>query len=261
MVTGKHLELGIDRSVATITLCRPEKRNAVGTGLLHELGAALDAIRSDGQLRAVIVTGSGPVFSAGADIAEMSAMPGRDEFRRFLELIQGTFTALERLAVPTIAAVNGPAYGGGCELALACDFRLLAEGASLGVPEVKIGALPGAGGSQRLAHALPPAIARQMILLGDPLPAADCLRFGLANAVVPADRLLDTTRAWAERLCALPPLAVQAGKTLAYLGHNTDLASGMEAERLTVTSLFETADRAEGMQAFLEKRPPTFTGH
>ena len=156
--------------------------------------------------------------------------------------------------------MNGSAYGGGCELALACDFRLLAEGGSLGVPEVKIGALPGAGGSQRLAHALPPAIARHMILFGDPLPADDCLRFGLVNAVVPADVLLDTARSWAQRLAALPPLAVQAGKTLAYLAHNVDLATGMEAERLTVTSLFETADRAEGMQAFLEKRPPTFTG-
>jgi enoyl-CoA hydratase/carnithine racemase len=259
-VTGKHLEFSVDRAMATITLCRPEKRNAIGTGFLHELNAALDAIRADDQIRVAVIAGSGAVFSAGADISEMSAMPGRQEFRRFLELIQGTFTALERLAVPTIAAVNGPAYGGGCELALACDFRLLAEEAALGVPEVKIGALPGAGGSQRLAHALPPAIARQLILLGDPLPAADCLRFGLANAVVPLDTLLDTTRAWAQRLCALPPLAVQAGKTLAYLAHNTDLASGMEAERLTVTSLFETADRAEGFRAFLEKRPPTFTG-
>ena len=259
-MTGRHLQLLVHDAVAEITLTRPEKRNAVSTAFLHELGDALGAIRNDASVRAVIVTGSGPVFSAGADIAEMSAMPGRQEFRRFLELIQGIFVSLERLAVPTIAAVNGPAYGGGCELALACDFRLLAEGASFGVPEVKIGALPGAGGSQRLAHALPPAIARQMIMLGDPLPAEDCLRFGLANAVVSPTALLDTARAWAQRLAALPPLAVQAGKTLSYLAHNTDLATGMEAERLTVTSLFETADRTEGMRAFLEKRPPAFTG-
>ncbi|MCA1846008.1 MAG: enoyl-CoA hydratase/isomerase family protein [Actinobacteria bacterium] len=259
-MTGNHLDLRLDGPTAEITLTRPERRNAVGTAFLHELDHALGAIRSAPSVRAVVITGSGPAFSAGADIAEMSAMPGRDEFRRFLELIQSTFASLERLAIPTIAALNGPAYGGGCELALACDFRLLAEGASLGVPEVKIGALPGAGGSQRLAHALPPAIARRMILLGDPLSADECIRFGLANAVVPADRLLDEARAWAARLAALPPLAVQAGKTLAYLAHNTDLATGMEAERLTVTSLFETADRAEGMRAFLEKRPPSFTG-
>jgi enoyl-CoA hydratase/carnithine racemase len=259
-MSDQYLDLHIDGPVAEITLCRPEKRNAVGTALLHELGGALETIRTSGHVRAVIVTGSGPLFSAGADIAEMTAMAGRDDFRRFLELIQSTYAALERLAVPTIAAVNGSAYGGGCELALACDFRLLVEGGSFGVPEVKIGALPGAGGSQRLAHALPPAIARQMILLGEPLPAEDCLRFGLVNAVVPADALLDTARSWAQRLATLPPLAVQAGKTLAYLAHNVDLATGMEAERLTVTSLFETADRAEGMQAFLEKRAPTFTG-
>ena len=259
-MSDRSLDLHIDGAVAEITLCRPDRRNALGTAVLQELAGAVASLRVEPGVRAVIVTGSGPVFSAGADIGEMTAMAGRDDFRRFLELIQGTFNALERLALPTIAAVNGPAYGGGCELALACDFRVLAVGATLGVPEVKIGALPGAGGSQRLAHALPPAVARRMIMLGDPLSAEECLHFGLANAVVPPDALLDTARSWARRFRDLPPLAVQAGKTLAYVAQNTDLASGMEAERLTVTSLFDTADRNEGMRAFLEKRAPTFTG-
>jgi enoyl-CoA hydratase/carnithine racemase len=257
---GEHLTSATADGVTEITLSRPDKLNAVSTPLLRELRAELDRVAADDDARAVIITGSGRAFSAGADIAEMSAMGERAEFRRFLELIQGTYASLETLAVPTIAAVNGAAFGGGCELALACDFRIMAEGAALAVPEVKIGALPGAGGSQRLGHTLPPAVARQMIILGDPLPAAECLRFGLANAVVPGDDLLETARVWARRLAALPPLAVQAGKTLAYVAHNTDLRTGMEAERLTVTSLFDTADRAEGMQAFLEKRPPKFTG-
>ena len=162
--------------------------------------------------------------------------------------------------MPTIAAINGAAFGGGCELALACDLRVMAEGAALGVPEVKIGALPGAGGSQRLGRSLPPAVARRMILLGDPLSADDCLRFGLVNEIAPLEKLLDVAGEWADRLAALSPLAVQAGKTLTYVAHNADLRTGMEAERLAVASLFDTHDRAEGMRAFVEKRPPIFTG-
>ncbi len=254
------LEYSCRNQIATVTLNRPNKLNAINPQMVHELRAVAGAVRADSTIRAVVFTGNGRAFSAGADIAELVRMAGPPEFFRFIEDIQTTYNAIEDLAVPTIAALNGLDYGGGCELALACDLRIMAEDATIGVPEIKIGALPGAGGTQRLSKMLAPAISKQMIYFGDPFPARDALRHGLVNTLVPKEQVLETAQAWAKRLTELPPLALTCGKMLVHAGMNADPKTGMEAARMAVGFLFGTEDRREGMGAFLEKRAALFRG-
>lgn len=254
------LQYSCRSQVATVTLNRPNKLNAINQRMVHELRAVAGAVRADSTIRAVVFTGGGRAFSAGADIAELVRMAGPPEFFRFIEDIQTTYNAIEDLAVPTIAALNGLAYGGGCELALACDLRIMAEDATIGVPEIKIGALPGAGGTQRLSKMLAPAIAMRMIYFGDPLSAQDAVRHGLVNALVPKEQVLGTALEWATRLAESPPLALTCAKMLVHAGMNADLKTGMEAARAAVGFLFGTEDRREGMDAFLEKRSALFRG-
>lgn len=254
------LEYRCDDRVALVQLNRPEKLNAINPAMVRELRAVVEAVRADDSARVVIFTGHGRAFSAGADIAQLVDMTGPPEFLRFIEDIQITYNAIEDLGVPTIGALNGMAYGGGCELALACDLRIMAEDATLGVPEIKIGVLPGAGGTQRLAHMLPPAIAKQMIYFGEPLSSAEALRHGLVNAVVAKERVLATAWEYARRLAQLPPLALRSAKLLVHAGMNADLKTGIEAERQALAFLFGTDDRREGMRAFLEKRTAAFSG-
>ncbi len=249
-----------DGGVALVRLNRPQRLNAISPQMVQDLKAVIERVREDLDVRALVFTGEGRAFSAGADISELVKLGGPPDFLRFIERIQATYNALEDLDRPTIAAINGLAYGGGCELALACDLRIMAEAAGIGVPEIKIGVLPGAGGTQRLAHMLPPAIAKQMVYFGEPLSSADALRHGLVNAVVPHEQVLETALTWARRLAELPPLALRSAKLLVHAGVNADLKTGVEAERQAVAFLFGTEDRKEGMQAFLEKRGPTFSG-
>jgi len=247
-------------AIALIRLNRPRKLNAIDPRMVRELGETIAAIRADPAIRAVIITGEGRAFSAGADIAAMAAMPDPPAFYRFIEAIQTTFSAIEELDRPVIAAINGIALGGGCELALCCDLRVMAEDAAIGVPEITLGMLPGAGGTQRLPRHLPPAIARQAIYFGEPLPAAQAGQHGLVNSVVPREEVLPTARAWARKLVELPPLALRAAKLLVQTSLDADLHTGIAAERQTVAFLFGTRDRAEGMRAFLDKRAPRFLG-
>ena len=246
--------------VGLVRLNRPQKLNAVNPQMVQELRAVTDLVRDDESVRVVVFTGNGRAFSAGADIAQMVEMAGPPGFLRFIEQIQTTYSAIEDLNRPTIAAINGLAYGGGCELALVCDLRIMAEDATIGVPEILIGVLPGAGGTQRLAHMLPAAIAKQMIYFGEPLSSEEALRHGLVNRVVPTEQVLDTAFEWARRLATRPPLALRSAKLLVHTGINADLKTGIEAERQAVAFLFGTADREEGMRAFLEKRTATFRG-
>src|SRR5216683_2358641 len=162
-----------------------------GIGMVREFGELIAAVRADKNVRVLVFTGNGRAFCAGADISVLNDAANSGAFMSYIETIQTTFSALDDLDRPTIAAVNGLAYGGGCELAIACDFRIMAEEATIGVPEIKIGILPGAGGTQRLSHMLPPAIAKQMIYLGDPLTSQKALQYGLVNDVVPAARVLE----------------------------------------------------------------------
>jgi enoyl-CoA hydratase len=254
------LEYRCEDGVALARLNRPDKLNAINPAMIADLRELTAAVRNDKSVRVLVLTGAGRAFSAGADISRLVEIKDASQALEFFDNIQTTFNTLEDLDRPTIAALNGLAYGGGCELALACDLRIMAEGATIGVPEIKIGALPGAGGTQRLSKMLPPAIAKQMIYFGDPLSSAAALQHGIVNAVVPAERVLDEALQWARRLSELPPLALKCGKRLVHAGMNADLKTGIEAERSALAFLFGTEDRNEGMTAFLQKRPPKFTG-
>lgn len=253
------LEYEARDGVALVRLDRPEKLNAINARMVAELRAVINAVRGDEGVRALVITGSGRAFSAGADIAELAGLAGPPEFLHFLEEIQTTFDALEDLPVPAVAALNGLAHGGGLELALACDLRVIAADATLAVPEINLGVLPGAGGTQRLPRLLPPGVAKEMLYLGEPLAADAALRLGLVNAVVPRERVLDEALDRARRLARLPPLALRAAKCLARTALGGDLGGRLDAERLAVAFLFGTEDRREGMGAFLARRPPRFT--
>lgn len=254
------LQFVAERGIGVLTLNRPERLNAVNTVMANELQALARQLRDEHTLRALIVTGAGRVFCAGADIAALETLQGADAPYRFLEGLQLAFNAIEALPMPTIAAVHGLAFGGGCELALACDFRLLSSEARLGVPEIKLGLLPGAGGTQRLARLLPAAIAKQMIYFGEPLAAERALSLGLINAVVTGGEVLQEAHAWAERLTGLPPLALRSAKLLVHGATFNGLVNGIEAERQAVSYLFQTEDAHEGIRAFLDKRAPRFQG-
>lgn len=247
-------------AAGVVRLNRPERLNAINRQVVSDLAAACDLLVADPAVAAIVFTGTGRAFSAGADLAEISQLAGAQEFHGFIREIQGVYDLIDELEKPTIAAINGIALGGGCELAIACDLRVMAADAELGVPEIKIGVLPGAGGTQRLPRLLPQAVAKRMILFGDPLPADGALRYGIVNELVAAAEVLDTALAWAGRLAQLPPLALRAAKDLVRVAIDGDLRSGLRAEQQAVALLFATDDRREGMSAFLEKRTATFAG-
>lgn len=253
-----HYEVA--NGIGLLRLARPERLNALNVTLVAELDAVTREAGRDETLRALIVTGAGRAFCAGADIGVLDTLERPADRFRFIENLQRVFNAVEKLPVPTIAAINGVAFGGGCELALCCDLRLMAEAAQLGVPEIKIGVLPGAGGTQRLPRLLPPALAKQMIFFGDPIDAPTAVQHGLANAMLPADRLLDTAWEWAERVVELPPIALRSAKLLVQGAALHGLDSGIEHERQALALLFATRDAKEGIRAFLDKRAPDFKG-
>jgi enoyl-CoA hydratase len=247
--------------VAILTLNRPERLNAIGTPTIHDLAAILTDLAGDGDVGAVVITGEGKAFSAGADIAEFSAFQRPADFAEFIHRLSDTYAELQALPMPSIAAINGVAFGGGLELALACDLRVAAAGARLGVPEIKLGLLPGAGGTARLTRMLPPGIAKQLLLTGAPITASDAHRFGLVNEVVEEGAALTRSIELAETMAALPAQALAAAKRLVDQGVDMPLTAAVTLERETVSRLFGTDDRVEGVAAFLEKRPARFQYH
>jgi enoyl-CoA hydratase len=259
-MTFETFSYSCEDGVGIITLDRVERLNALSVAMVSELATLTAQLRHDDDLRVVIVTGAGRAFCAGADIEALAAITHADGHYRFLEAMQLAFNDFEALPVPTIAALNGIAYGGGCELALACDFRIMSERAKLGVPEIKLGLLPGAGGTQRLSRLLPAALAKQMIYLGEPLAADLALQHGLVNVVVPEAQVMATALSFATRLRDLAPLALRAAKLLVHGAALDGLQHGIEAERQAVAFLFQTQDAAEGIRAFLEKRIAQFKG-
>jgi len=250
------LTVHIGNRVAVLTLDRPDRLNALSTGVADALREALDSLRADEDVRALVITGAGRAFSAGADLTEIEACTTAYEFRAFVERLTTVFGELERFPKPSVAAIHGFAFGGGLELALACDLRVAERGARLGLPEARLGVLPGAGGTQRLPRLVPVGIAKEMILTGDPITGERAHQVGLVNELADPGEALTVANALAGRLAAGSPLALAAGKRLT---HN-DIEQAIAHERETVAVMFTAEDRAEGLRAFRERRPGEFHG-
>ena len=243
--------------VGLVRLNRPKALNALNTALMKELMDAFAAFDADEEIGAIVVSGDGRAFAAGADIKEMADAGA-------VEMLQrdniSVFDRIRAIKKPVIAAVSGYALGGGCELAMSCDMIVASESAKFGQPEINLGVIPGAGGTQRLTHAVGKAIAMEMVLNNRTLSAAEAEHYGLVNRVVPVERYLEEALELAAEIAARAPLAVQIGKQAVNQAFESSLAEGLAAERRLFYFLFASQDQKEGMQAFIEKRPPEWKG-
>jgi enoyl-CoA hydratase len=252
------LLVSTEDGVTLIRLNRPEALNALNSQLLGELCTALDAAEADDAVACVVLTGSERAFAAGADIKEMSEKTYAQMFKS--DFFGDAARRIEQFRKPIVAAVAGYALGGGCELAMLCDFIIAAETAKFGQPEINLGVAPGIGGTQRLTRAVGKSKAMDMILTGRMMDAAEAERGGLVSRVVPADKLMDEAMAAAAKIASQSPLAVMMNKELVDAAFETTLAAGVTLERRLFHSLFAFDDQKEGMAAFVEKRKPTFKG-
>lgn len=245
-------------SIAILQLNRPKALNALSFELMGELVKALEDLENDHGIRVIILTGDGPVFAAGADLKEMSQASPVDLIlgRRF-EL----WDKIRKITKPIIAAVNGYCLGGGNELAMNCDIIIASQTATFGQPEVNVGIMPGAGGTQRLIRAVGKYRAMEMILTGKSITADEAHRIGLVNRVVPAESLMNEARKIANEIASKPPISIRAAKEATLKAQDTPLEVGLEFERKSFYTLFATEDAKEGMKAFLEKRKPIFKGN
>ncbi|HVZ45541.1 MAG TPA: enoyl-CoA hydratase [Ramlibacter sp.] len=244
--------------VGIITLNRPKQLNALNDQLMDELGAALKAFDADDAIGCIVVTGSQKAFAAGADIQAMARYDFAHVFRT--GYISRNWETIRSIRKPVIAAVAGFALGGGCEVAMMCDFIIAADNAKFGQPEVKIGVIPGAGGTQRLPRTVGKSKAMDMVLTSRMMDAAEAERAGLVSRVVPLDKLMDETLAAALAICGMPRLAAMAAKEAVNRAFESPLSDGLLFERRMFHAMFATNDQKEGMDAFLAKREPKFTG-
>ncbi len=244
--------------VTLIRLNRPEALNALNSQLLGELVAVLDAAEADDNVRCLVITGSERAFAAGADIKEMSDKTYAEMFRQ--DFFGAAARRIEQFRKPIIAAVSGFALGGGCELAMLCDFIIASETAKFGQPEINLGVAPGIGGTQRLTRFVGKSKAMEMILTGRMMDASEAERSGLVSRVVAADKLVEEALAAARKIAGQSPLAVMMNKELVEAAYETTLATGVSLERRMFHSLFAFEDQKEGMAAFIEKRKPDFKG-
>jgi enoyl-CoA hydratase len=246
--------------IAFVTVNRPAKRNALDAATIAELDSAFTQLAADPAVRVVVLTGAGDkAFVAGADIEALAGLDAEGA-RALSERGQRVFDRIEWLGKPVIAAINGFALGGGCELALACHVRVAGEGARIGTPEVKLGLICGYGGTQRLPRLVGRGRALELLLTGEPVDADEALRIGLVNRVVPGPRLLDEAEVLARRMAANGPLALRATLEAVNGGLDRPLAEGLEAEATLFSEALGTEDAREGTRAFLEKRPARFAG-
>lgn len=250
---GEFVDLTVSDGVGTIRLNRP-KMNALNVQVQEEIRAAAIEAAGNDEVRAVVVWGGERVFAAGADIKEMADMSYADMARRSGPL-QSALGAVAAIPKPVVAAVNGYALGGGCELALCADYRIAAEDATLGQPEILLGVIPGAGGTQRLARLVGPSKAKDIIFTGRFVPAEEALRIGMVDRVVPAAEVYDAAVAWAAQFATGAAMALRAAKETIDHGLGVDLATGLEIERQQFAALFATEDRETGMRSFVENGP------
>jgi enoyl-CoA hydratase/carnithine racemase len=257
---GEFVSVEVDQAIATIRLDRPPM-NALNAQVQDEIAAASAEVSADSAVRAVILYGGPKVFAAGADIKEM-AEAGYTQMAAYSQQLQACFTAIARIPKPVVAAVTGYALGGGLELALCADFRVAAQGARLGQPEILLGVIPGAGGTQRLPRLIGPARAKDIVFSGRFVDAAEALAIGLVDRVVPDAEVYDAARSLVARYATGPALALRAAKQAMDDGLETDLATGLEIERLHFAGLFATEDQRAGMRSFIENGPgkATFAG-
>lgn len=243
--------------VGLITLNRPQAMNALNNQLMREVMEALEGFDQDDSVGAMVITGNGKAFAAGADIKEMADQSMQQMIDRDHVAV---FDRIRTIQKPVIAAVSGWALGAGCEVAMSCDMIVASESARFGQPEITIGVIPGAGGTQRLTRAVGKAIAMEMILNNRTLTAQEAHQFGLVNRVVPVDGYLDEALKLADEIASRAPLAVRAAKRMVNQAHEQTLTEGLEAEKQEFYKLFASQDQKEGMQAFIEKRKPVWKG-
>ena len=249
-----------DGAIVTLTLNRPEKLNTLDEELLRALLDATTALDADPTVRVAILTGAGDkAFAAGADIGAMASMSA-PLAKRYADHGHRVGAAIEQARIPFIAAVNGFALGGGCEIAMACDFIYASDTAKLGQPEINLGIMPGFGGSQRCTRRVGVGKARELCMTGDIIPADEALRIGLVDAVVPHAELSSRVQQVAAKIAGKAPIAIAAIKRAILRGQDAPLATANELEAASFAALFGTEDQREGMQAFLEKRPAKFSG-
>ena len=253
------IKVDIQGPLAVVTINREKALNALSSEVMSELTAAAGELESNAAVRVVAVTGAGKAFVAGADISEMQELPPA-KAQAFAEQGGKLGDAIERSSKIWVAAVNGFALGGGCELALACDFIYASDKAKFGQPEVKLGVIPGFGGTQRLARRVGVAKAKELCVTGDMIDAAEALRIGLADAVFPAEELMAKVTALAAKIAANGPLAVAAAKRVIHQGQSMSLEASLALEQRSFGELFASSDQREGMAAFLGKRAAQFTG-
>jgi enoyl-CoA hydratase len=252
-----HILVEIEAPIATVTLNRPKVLNALSPDLIRELNVALGDLDADESVRAVVLTGGPRVFAAGADISDMAERSAVDQLRRDQT---GRWAGIAAFSKPLIAAVNGYALGGGCELALMCDLIIAGDSARFGQPEVNLGIIPGAGGTQRWPRTAGKYAAMEVMLSGAPVAAQRAYELGVANKVVPAEMTIEVARRMARRLAEKPPLALRMAKEAVLKAFDSSLSEGLSAERKSFYFLFSTEDQKEGMHAFLEKRKGVFKG-
>ncbi|MDZ4834137.1 MAG: enoyl-CoA hydratase-related protein [Candidatus Melainabacteria bacterium] len=255
--TYKNILVDQDGAIGIVTLNRPKVLNALSHELMDELVAALEIFDRDDKIRVIILTGSERAFAAGADIGEMSdettiSIMQKDRF--------ATWAKVAKIKKPIIAAVSGYALGGGCELMMSCDIIIASESAQIGQPEINIGVIPGAGGTQRLTRVVGKHKAMEMILTGRPMNAQEAFHYGLVVKVVPVELYLDEAKSLAREIAKKSPVALKMAKEAVLKTFDTSISEGLEFERKNFYMLFSSEDQKEGMKAFLEKRQPTFSG-
>ncbi len=256
----EYLLFEVDGQVAKITLNRPKVLNALNPGLYRELGELLEKIGEDKEIRAIVITGAGTkAFAAGADISAMQSMTAQ-EARELARVGQRPLNLIASLPKPVIAAINGMALGGGCELAMACDLRIASETALLGQPEINLAVIPGGGGTQMLPRLAGLAKAKELIFTGRLIKAAEALDLGLVNKVVPQEEVVPAAEKLAREICAKGPVAMALAKASINKVLEAPLKVGLEFEIEAFAGCFATEDQKEGMAAFLEKRPPRIKG-